>query len=66
MFILDEIHVRGVKLIKGHVCLRNVQENIPKDQPRVLEEGPVLVAKAAQGSPTYGWQTTASGLVNAP
>ena len=26
----------------------------------------MLVARTAQGSPTYGWQTTASGLVDAP
>ena len=26
----------------------------------------MLVAKTAQGSPTYGFQTTASGLVDAP
>ena len=66
VFVLDKIHVRGSKLIEGYVWVVNIRENIPKDHPRVLEEGPMLVAKIAQGSPTCGWQTTASCLVDAP
>ena len=52
MFVLDEIPGRGPKLIYYHVWVVNVQDNIPKDRPRILEEGPMLVAKTAQGSPT--------------
>ena len=52
VFVLYEILVRGAKLIYGHVWVRNVQEYIPKYHPRILEEGPMLVAKIAQGSPT--------------
>ena len=47
MFILGEIYVRGPKLIYGHVWVGNVWENIPKDKPRVFEEGPMLLAKTA-------------------
>ena len=45
MFCLDEIHVTGPKLIYEHVWVRNIWKNIPKDHPRVLEEGPKLVPK---------------------
>ena len=48
---LDEIHVRGDKIVYNHVWIVNVRENIPKEQPRVLEEGAILVAKTAKGSP---------------
>ena len=53
MFVLDKIHVRGSKLIEGYVWVVNIRENIPKDHPRVLEEGPMLVANTAQCSPSY-------------
>ena len=66
MFVLDKIHVTGPKHIYVHVLFVNVQENIPKDQLRVLEEEPMLVAKPALGSQTYGWQSTARGLVDTP
>ena len=56
----------GPELIYENVWVRNIRGNIPNDHPRVLEVGPMLVAKTEQGSPIYGWQTTASGLVNAP
>ena len=52
MFVLDEINVSVHILIEDHVWVVNVWENIPKDQPRVFDEGPILVAKTAQGSPT--------------
>ena len=51
-FVMEEIHVRADKLAYDHVWVENVRENIPKDQPRDLEEGPMLVAKTAQESPT--------------
>ena len=66
MFVLDEIYVRGPKLIYEHMRVGNSRENIPKDHPRVLEERPKLVAKTAQGNLTYESQSTASGLVDGP
>ncbi len=47
MFVFDEIHVRGPKLKYEHVWVGNVLENIPKDHPRVFEEGPFMGAKTA-------------------
>ena len=35
-----EIHVRGDKIMLKHVWVVNVWEYIPKDHPRVIEEGP--------------------------
>ena len=66
MFVLDEIHVRGTKLVYEHVRVGNIRANIPKDHPRVLEEGPKLVPKTAQDSPTNRWHSTPSGSVDAP
>ena len=63
VFLLDEIYVGGPKLVYGHIMVGYVREKIPKDHPRVVQEGPMLVAKTAQGSPIYGWKTTVSGLV---
>ena len=54
VFVLDEIHVIGTKLIYKHVWVVKVRENIPKDYPRVLEEGPKVGAKYVQDSPTKG------------
>ena len=62
----DEIDMGGPKLVYNHTQVRNVRENIVKDQPRVLEEGPINVAKPTKSSPTYGWQSTASCLVDTP
>ena len=61
-----EIHVTGDKLIYNHVWVENVQANIPKDHPRVLENGPKVVPKTIQDSPTHTWQSTPRGLVDAP
>ena len=52
-FILDEIDVRVPKLLHKHIWVGNFLEKSPKDKPRVLEEGPILVAKTAKSSPTY-------------
>ena len=54
MFILDEVHVRVTKRVYKHDWVLNVQENIPKDQSRVLYGGPKLGVKAAQDSPKHG------------
>ena len=40
MFVLDEIHVRGVQIIEDRIWVENVQEIIPKDHQRALVEGP--------------------------
>ena len=64
MFVLDEIHLRGDKIIDNLIWVRNIREIIPKDHPRVLEERPKLVAKTAQGSLTNESQSTATGLVD--
>ena len=51
VFVLDKIHVRGVKLIDGCISVVNVHEIIPKDHRRVLEEGPKITAPAIPGRP---------------
>ena len=66
MLFLDEIHVSGPKIVYNHVWVGNVQEIIPKDHPRVLEEGPKLLAKPVQDSPTKGWESIPIGPVDAP
>ena len=47
VFALDEVHVRDTKIVYKYILVGNLWENIPKDHPRVLEEGPMLVAKTA-------------------
>ena len=54
MFVLGEIHVRGPKIVYGHVRVENFKANIPKDNPSVLEEGPKVGVKAAQDNPNHG------------
>ena len=66
MFILNEIDVWCPKLVYKHIQVGYVRENIPKDHPRVLEEGLMLVAKTTQGSPTYELQLMAHGLIDSP
>ena len=51
VFVLYEIHVKGVRLVYNYVWIGNIQENIPKDKPRVLEEGPKLEVKTVPVSP---------------
>ena len=63
---LDEIDVGGPKIVYGHSRVGNVRAKIPKDQPKVLVEGPNKGSKAALGSPTYYWQSTASIQVGTP
>ena len=43
VFVLDEIDVRGHKIVYEHIRVGNVRTKVPKNQPRVLEEGPILV-----------------------
>ena len=47
VFILDEIYVGGPKIIYKHRLVGNLRENIPNDNPRVLEEGHMLVVKTS-------------------
>ena len=51
VFVLNEIHVIGAKLIQDHVWVGNVQEKILKDQQRILEEGPKLGVKKCPRQP---------------
>ena len=41
VFFLDEINVRGPKLVKNIFGLETSGKT-PKDQPRVFEEGPII------------------------
>ena len=62
--ILYEIDVRGPKLVYYHIRVGNILENIPKDQPRVLEEGPIFVAKLPKAVPlTDGNQRRVGWLI---
>ena len=42
VFVLDEIDVASPKLVYEHIRVGRVWEKIPKDHPRVLEEGPFI------------------------
>ena len=66
MFVLNEIHVRGVKLIEYHIWVRNIRKIIPKDHLRVLEEGPKIVGMAVPGRPKMTEQLMARRPVDAP
>ena len=51
LLVLEEIYVRGVKLIDNHIWVGNVWEIIPKDHQRVLEEGSKISLQAVPGRP---------------
>ena len=51
IFFLDKIHVGGPKLVYEYIWVVNIQANIPKGHPSVLEEGLNLVPKTVQGNP---------------
>ena len=55
VFVLYNIHVMDPKIIYDYVRVEKFWENIPKDHPRVLEEGPKVGAKTVQDNPTNGW-----------
>ena len=40
VFVLNEIHVRGHKIVYKYIRVGNVQVKLPKDHPRVLDKGP--------------------------
>ena len=48
MFVLDEIYVRGTKLVYEHMRVGNVRKNIPKYHTWALEEGPFKSAQAVK------------------
>ena len=62
VFVLDEIHVRGSKLIYDHVWIGKVPTNIPKDQPRFHEEGPKTWSQDYLRQP----QTTEASMARGP
>ena len=62
LFRLDEIHVRGARLVYGH---GDVQENIPKDQPRAFEEGPKSWSQDCPRQPQTTETSTARGPIDA-
>ena len=66
MFVLDEIYVRGLKLINDCIWVGNISEILSKEKSRVLEDGPMFVAKIAKRQSTYRGQSTASVKVDAP
>ena len=66
MFVLDEIYVRGPKLVYEHMRVGKVCENIPKDHPWALEEGPFKSAQAVKNQPNLRRQSTLSGSVDTP
>ena len=65
MFVFDEIHVIGDKLIYGQFRVGNIWENIPKDQQRVLDEGPKAWYQDFPKQPQTTEASTASGPINA-
>ena len=48
VLVFDEIDVRDPKLVYKNIWVGNVRPNIPKDQPRVFEDGPIIWAKTAK------------------
>ena len=66
MFVLDEIYVRGTKLVYEHMRVGNVRKNIPKYHTWALEEGPFKSAQDCSRQTTNGLESTPSGPVNAP
>ena len=62
MLILDEIDVRGFKIIEYRSFAGNVWEIILKDHKRSLEEGPKIVGLAIPSRP----QTTEHSMVRRP
>ena len=61
VFLLYEIHLRGVKLIENLNCIGNIWEIIPKGHLRVLDEGPKTVAKIVPSRPQTTEQSTDHG-----
>ena len=49
-FVLDEIYMECLKLIYENIWIGNVQVKVPKDHPRVLEEGPKFCSQTAQAT----------------
>ena len=66
MFILDEMDVKGIKIVYEHIRVGNVQEKVLKDQPRVLEEWAFLEPKAVKTSPNRLRQMMDRWPVDAP
>ena len=54
VLVFNKIDVGGPKIVQNNIRVGNFWEKVPNDHSRILEEGPMLVTKTAQGSPTYG------------
>ena len=67
-----KIDVRGFKIIYDHIWVGNVREINPKNNIRVLEEGPKTVGMAVPGRPQMtqqsmanrGYDTPSKGVIN--
>ena len=59
VFVLDEIQVRGFKIIYDHIWVGNVREIISKDHQAVLEEGPKTVGMADPKRRSSQWPVMA-------
>ena len=64
VLVVDEIDIRGPKLVFDHFVVVKILKIFHKDQPRVLEEGPMCEPKAVKpAQPTedsqcpIGWST---------
>ena len=51
VFVLDNIDVGGPKILYKHIRVEDVFVKVPKDQQRVLQEGPFSRAKTVQNTP---------------
>ena len=56
----------GPKIIDEHSRVENVPEKVPKDQPRVLQEGPFMSAQVVKYQTNIRRKSTPSGSVDAP
>ena len=66
MFVLDEIHLIGFKLIDYRIWVVNFWEIIPKDHLRILEEGLKLFGMSLPGRSKTTEQSTARRPADAP
>ena len=64
MLVVDEIDIRGPKLVFDHFVVVKILKIFHKDQPRVLEEGPMCEPKAVKlAQPTEGNQRPVGWLM---
>ena len=51
---MDKVNVGGPKIVYQHILVENDWANIPKDNPGVHYEGPMLEAKTTKVVPPTG------------